>query len=304
MLTHIEAFADEYLVHHCLFQLRVQWKLGAETPEGMWRGAAVSDGTSAYFTSFCTHTVYLYHLNQRKWSELPPSPYRYCGLAIINKMLTTVGGWDGFACTSRLLSFRKGNWVELFPSMKAARSDPAVVKTSNRHFIIAIGGWDGDRGPNTGASHVWRTTMEVFSVQNCLWTALSNSPACSEIAAAVCGDDLFVIGVDNKCYSCSLKSLPTKSEPHTSKHLTWTTIQCPVYWTTPTTLGGQLVLVGGRRDGTASRTLYQLCRGGWICIGQMSCAKWMCLVATVTGDRVIVAGGCGSWHEVEVATVV
>ena len=91
--------------------------------------------------------------------ELPSCPYKDSGLAIIDSELTTVGGLDRAGCTNRLFTLRQGKWVEVYPPMKTARFDLAVVSTSDDDYLIAIGGFDSG----------WTATVELFQVKSRRW---------------------------------------------------------------------------------------------------------------------------------------
>jgi len=55
-----------------------------------YQGATVVLGNIAYFSS--GYNVYSYTVAQDKWTELPPCKHQYFGMAVINNMLTAVGG--------------------------------------------------------------------------------------------------------------------------------------------------------------------------------------------------------------------
>ena len=65
----------------------------------MSRGAAVVHGNTAYFSPRwfrCHYTkVYSYQniLGKEQWSQLPDNPNRWFGLAVIDGLLTSVGGY-------------------------------------------------------------------------------------------------------------------------------------------------------------------------------------------------------------------
>ena len=63
--------------------------------------------------------VYKYCKNH--WSDLPIYPYDGCSIAIVNDLLTAVGGFQGSNITNQLFSLTgKGSdkrWTEEFPPM-------------------------------------------------------------------------------------------------------------------------------------------------------------------------------------------
>ena len=71
-------------------QLEWTWKLHKEPVNMKLRkGAAVSHGDTAYFHPHDSQKVLQY---KNKWSALPECPQQNFGLAIVNDLLTAVGG--------------------------------------------------------------------------------------------------------------------------------------------------------------------------------------------------------------------
>ena len=218
--------------------------------------------------------------------DLPPCPYRNSGLAIIDSELTTVGGQDD-RChpTNRLFTLQQRKWVEKHPPMNTARYSPAVVSTSDGDYLIAIGGIDG--GHRT-------TTVELFQVKSRRWHKLTDLPQRLPYPSAkICGDQLNVIGSDGNGYSCSLESLPSSDRPIMSPlTLSWKPLpRLPVTESTAATLGGQLVIIGGRQDRSLVNFIHQLVDEKWERIGSMACDTQYCLVASSSPDRIIIVGG-------------
>ena len=114
------------------------------------------DGEYAYFIPFDAPSVYRFEWSTEKWDELPPCPYLNSALVIIDGAQTSVGGEDEYHYTNKLFTLRQRQWVEELPPMKSARSDTAVVSTSDGEFVIVIGG---------GGSR-WTTTVELFQVRS------------------------------------------------------------------------------------------------------------------------------------------
>ena len=124
--------------------------------------------------------------------------------------------------------------------MNTARSNTAVVTTSDGEYLIAIG--EGDD---------WPATVELFQVKSRRWYQLTDLPRpLPSPSATICGDQLNVIGTDANGYSCSLAALPSSDQPITSPlTLSWKPLPpLPVADSTAATLCGQLVLIGVRRD--------------------------------------------------------
>ena len=99
-------------------QLKLTWETRRNAPCEMTRGAAVADGNLAYFRTGNSDDVFMYNSENDDWSKLPKCPQNNFGLAVMNNLITAVGGVlvDG-QCTNCLSSFSGGKWVTVFPPM-------------------------------------------------------------------------------------------------------------------------------------------------------------------------------------------
>ena len=258
-------------------------------PCRMVRGSATTDGQFAYFTPHYSTSVYRYECRGEKWEDLPSCPHWNFGLVIIDGKLTAVGGFDGSRRTNKLLTLRRRKWVEEYPPMNTACSSPAVVSTSDGEYLIVIGG------------HVvsWTATVELFQVKSRRWYKLTHLPQplpCP--SATICGDQLNVIGRDANAngYLCSLQALPSSDQPITSPLcLSWKPLPpLPVTYSMAATLCGQLVVIGGWRDGSPVNSIHQLVDGQWVEIGSMTTGRNECLVVSPSPDKIIIVGGWGN----------
>ena len=83
----------------------------------MYGKVAPVDGGVAYFQSG-EHEVFAYNSTNNKWSELPKCPNRDFSLAVVNNLLTAIGGnMSVFELTNSLLSLTGEKWTEQFPPM-------------------------------------------------------------------------------------------------------------------------------------------------------------------------------------------
>ena len=277
-------------------QLTVQCRQKKRAPCTMFRGSAATDGRFVYITPLGSYSLYQYECSTEEWTELPSCPYKDSGLAIVDSELTTVGGRDGAGrTTNRLFTLRQGEWVEVYPPMNTAHSSPAIVSTSDGDYLIAIGGYDSD-GARTA-------TVELFQVKSRGWFKLTDLPQpLLHPSATICGDQLHVIGIDGKGYSCSLQSLPSNDRPITSPlTLSWKPLPpLPVIYSTAATLCGQLVLIGGWQDRWPPvNSIHQLVEGQWVKIGSMASGRHWCLAVSLSPDRILIVGGVGADDTVE-----
>ena len=116
----------------------MRWRESRNAPEDMCRGEVVVDGNTAYFVSGLSHSVYSYHTVLGEWTQLADNPNQGCGLAIIDGLLTTVGGTNTASTDTSLVSLsgegistntllrlcgegRGKEWSEVFPPMPTPR---------------------------------------------------------------------------------------------------------------------------------------------------------------------------------------
>ena len=73
---------------------KMRWREGKNAPVVMTRGPAVVHGNTAYFRPGGSSAVYSYQniLGKEQWSQLPDNPNYWFGLAVIDGLLTSVGG--------------------------------------------------------------------------------------------------------------------------------------------------------------------------------------------------------------------
>ena len=77
--------------------IKFTWRLGRPAPKKMAnsRGYAVVDGETgtAYFSQ--GFNVYVYRVTNNKWTELPQCINELFAIAVVNNLLTTIGGRNG-----------------------------------------------------------------------------------------------------------------------------------------------------------------------------------------------------------------
>ena len=276
-------------------QLTVQCHTQKKAPCRLIKGSAIADLNNVYCSPINSNSVYRYQLREDQWNDLPSCPYMNSGLVVIDGALTAVGGWDESHRTNKLFTLRQSRWVEKYPPMNTARDDPAVVSTSDgQHMnVIVIGGYGVGGGR-------WIDAVELFHTGSSTWSQITSLPQpLTRPSAAICDNQLYVIGRDDDGYSCSLQALLSSDQPISSQSITrslsWTPLpRLPVTLSTAATLCGQLVIIGGRRDGSPVNSIHQLVDGQWVNIGSMSSGRNMCLVASPSPDKMVVVGGLGA----------
>ena len=289
----------------------LRWREGQKAPHSMYRGAAAAYENLyiAYFNVSGSHKVYSYQMlsDEEEWSLLPESPYKNFGLAIVDGLLTTVGGTcRNNVRTSSLLSLTVEDegrkWSNVFPPMPTACSHVAAISTSN--ILIVAGGFD-DNGKRVHA-------VKVMNISKQQWTTANRLPQpLSLLSAAICGDQLYLAGgftdfpqPHKSVLTCSLADLLPPQSLGASLRQTffidkktkvWKEVSSlPVARSTLVTFGAHLLALGGQESpGQSSANVYQYNAhtDSWSVVSRMTHKRSQCLAAVLPGDQLIAVGG-------------
>ena len=282
------------------------WREGKNAPEKMIRGAAVVHGNTAYFRPYNSDKVYSYQniLGKEQWSQLPDNPNENCGLAVIDGLLTSVGGYNNGYINTLLSLTGEGmrkQWSEIFPPMPTPRQSVACITTEQS--LVGAGG---------NASGGFLDIVEVMNINTKQWTTVCLLPQKQQqLSAIVCGDTLYLAGgfdsgykSSKSVFTCSLTDLLTSSNSLGSKirrtfsqsKNVWKEISSlPVDRSTLASFNGQLLAIGGR-DGSMNYTTVNVYRydshtNSWNVISQMKNKRSQCLAVTLHEDHLFVVGG-------------
>ena len=151
---------------------KMTWRKGKKAPEEMGRGAAVVYGNTAYCSPDCSSRVYSYQniLGNEQWSRLPDNPNEAFSLAVIDGLLTSVGGRDShnYEDTNTLLSLtgegERKQWSEVFPPMPTPRGVTTCITTEKA--LVLAGDYAGDN----------LATVEVMDINTKQWTTVCSLP--------------------------------------------------------------------------------------------------------------------------------
>ena len=283
------------------------WREGKKAPETMIRGAAVVHGNTAYFKPADSVRVYSYHniVGNEQWSKLPVHPHKGFRIAIIDGLLTSVGGWKGRGPTNTLLSLtgegERKQWSELFPPMPTPRYHTACA-TTEQALVVA-----------GGRAYDDLATVEVMDINRKQWTTVCPLPKeLRFISGIVCGDSLYLAGgfsrqsVSKSVFTCSLPDLwqPETLGSRIRRTLTRQTLtrsnvwkgisSLPVALSTLASFGGHLLAIGGDNDSRNPTTdiyRYDSHTDSWDVISKMKNKRSWCLAVTLPEDRLIAVGG-------------
>ena len=246
---------------------RLQWRRGADAPEGFNGAQAVVIGESVYVGGGTTGTgckIFQYSWRRGEWNTLPECPVKWFCLTQFMGRLTTVGGVDqAWSATAQVYEFvsESQRWQESLPPMPTARLHVTVVarpSSSPKPPAIAVcGGW-GDGGVDLN-------TVEVYCHSTSQWHAAEPLPTpLRGLTSASVGDTTYLLGgVDRtgasskQCFQVHLDSLIDKAASpgaSPSQHGSlWTTVRdTPLIDSCACSLLGSLVAIGGQDTSTDS----------------------------------------------------
>ena len=266
-------------------------------PKGI-RGSAAVEGNIAYFRIGGDPFVYAYDSSNSKWSCIyPECPFIRFGIAVINGLLTAIGGKQkDDKVTGILLSLtgegRSKQWSEKFKPMPTERLFPGIL-LYQKLLIIAGGtssGLDGDS----------LSTVEVMDTETLHWTKTKSLPhPFIDAWLTVCGDKVYMLGGNivktpsNSAVTCSLNDLRDRS----GKWDTMPFVHVPVYNATCATVDGQLLAVGGKQSldedtkNSSAIYAYNPTENSWSIKCHMKTARSFCLVAALPDNKLMVVGG-------------
>ena len=277
------------------------WRKGKNAPEKMIRGAAVVHGNIAYFRAGGSYKVYSYQniLGKEQWSQLPDNHNNNIGLAVIDGLLTSVGGYNNDYINTLLSLTGEGmrkQWSEIFPPMPTPRQSVACITTEQS---LVVAGGEGSGG------HL--DTVEVMNINTKQWTTVSPLPQKqSALSSTVCGDTLYLAGGIDSSYKSSksvftrsLTDLLTSSNSLGAKirqsQNVWKEISSlPVEESTLASFNGQLLAIGGSDDSrnhTTNVYRYDSHTNSWNVISPMKNKRSSCLAVTLHEEHLIVVGG-------------
>ena len=285
--------------------IKLRWRDGGRAPRKMWGEVSVVDGSVAYFQPCLSKSVFAYNSTNNKWSELPECHNNSSSLAVVNSLLTTIGGeTQKDEVTNSLLSLTDNKWTKLFPPMPTKRWLTAVV-CSGRSLVVA--------GGSTGYKKPKLSTVEVMDTETLQWSTASSLPhPLHQASATLCGDQVYMLGgfdqseQSKSVFTCSLgallQSCQTQSPGERLKTLSlasrpevWHQLaDTPVTLSTCASLHGRLLAVGGK-DSDGKKTtvihMYNTTTNSWEVISHMTTPRCRCLLAVLPHNQLMVVAG-------------
>ena len=300
---------------------KLKWKDGKKAPDTMRRGSAVVDGNTVYMISISSLKIYSCQFTSQdlQWSTLPDTEYYNFSLAVIDGILTTVGGYRDSQYTNSLLSLTgrggRRQWSQIFTVMPTPRSQTVSVTT--QQTLIVAGGLAESKNLDI---------VEVMDIPTKQWTTASHLPhPFGWISGTICGDQLYLGGgcvgfgeLSKSVLTCSVTDLLSppslvaglRTLSLADKTGVWRHARdLPVTQSTLITLGGHLLAIGGEVDSrryTADVHCYDTHTDSWQVVSKMKNKRRVCLAAVLPEDCLLVVGGkCGymSTDSVEIGSL-
>ena len=297
--------------------LKLKWKNGPKAPrETYGHSVAVSGGVAYFVEGVSDAKVLMYNSEKERWTVLPECPKKYFSIAVVNGLLTAIGGVQASTATKTLVSFtHQQKWTKQFPPMTYCHNNPAVACTSTS--LIVAGGWGPDKET---------ATIEVMDTKTLRWSTASLLHAWSEGTATVCGGRMYIAGgwIGDSIWTksvlmCEVRDLlqsATQPQSPAAKQASgvWREVaELPVTRSSLVTLRGQLLAMGGSTDvsgiggETSDVRQYDAATDSWNVISHMNMKRRIFFAAVLPNDRVIVVGGGGAGSNnldsVEIASV-
>ena len=274
----------------------LKWREGEKAPCETFRlFDSVVDGNTVYLQDTDVAKVYSYTATSG-WASLPDCLYVGSGLAVIDHLLTAIGGNAGSELTNKLFSLTgEGSdkkWTEVFPPMQTERREMSALCTGTS--LIVAG----------GIGFVMLTTVEVMNTETQQWcTAAALPDTICNFSATICGDQIYMLGGQDKSwnstnsvYTCSLSALLQSCSSPSDKSGVWSRVaDCPAKWSTCASLLGQMLAIGGLGYGNKLATtavfVYEPTTNSWTVISQMLYGRSLSLVAVLPGNQLMVVAG-------------
>ena len=291
---------------------KLRWKYEKKAPDTMRRGSAVVDGNTVYIIPAGSLKIYSCQITSQdlQWSTLPETKYNNPSLAVIDGILTTVGGEQYLKWTNSLLSLNerggRRRWSKIFPAMPTPRNQTFSVTT--QQTLIVAGGVAENKNLDI---------VEVMNIPTKQWTTASHLPhPFGGISGTICGDQLYLAGgyvkfgkPSKSALTCSVTDLlspPTLAAGLSTLSLAHKTgvWRCArdlqVTKSTLITLGGHLLAIGGKDDSrrdTADVHCYDTHTDSWQVVSKIEHKRRLCLAAVLPEDCLLVVGGSGRYMD-------
>ena len=303
--------------------IELTWMGGGRALRKMVGEVAAVEESVAYFRPGDVYSkgVVAYNSATNKWSELPECPNYGFSLAVVNGLLSAIGGKTSTELvTNSLLSLTDNKWTEKLPPMPTKRW---VTITLCSGVSLVVAGGVGREGRKK------LSTIEVLNTETLQWSTASSLPyPLFRSSLTLCGDQVYMLGgwdqngeKSKSVFTCSLAALLQSCQPQSRKVQLKTSLtnraevwhqlaDTPVTLSTYASLHGRLLAIGGYGPYgkiTTAIHMYNTTTNSWKVISHMATPRSQCLVAVLPHNELMLVGGRtpdGVTNSAEIATIV
>ena len=286
-------------------RLKLKWRKGRRAPYETYRWCdAVVDGNMVYIRNAASVEVYSCNVSTELWYQLPHCVEMNSSMALVNGLLTTIGGKNMNKLYSLVGEDRKREWIEKFPPMPTKRRGTAALCTGT--MLIVAGG--------VGEGGVVLSTVELMNTSNLQWSIAASLPQPMCYASMSVHDGLlYILGGNGKqltptksVYTCSVATLLHVPQSNslsrieedvavTDKSNVWRPVaDLPVTSSSSASFSDKLLAVGGKDihgNPTKDVYMYNSKADTWETLCHMKTGRYDCFTAVVPENRLMIIGG-------------
>ena len=286
----------------------VVWKGEGELPFTMERkysevAVLVNGSNNIYMACGRKRSIHAFNTASKELSKFPDCPQTNYSLAVVDGLLTTIGG----SSTNKLFSLRTSNtscrdeWVEQFPPMSLKRQWTTAICTDA--YLIVIGGW---------REREVLKTVEVLNIRRQQWSTGAELPEPLYMASGTIDEGLLIVagGQDKSgnptktVFLCSLEELikSTLSTSSTKSSISlWSRItDLPSVWSTCILVGRCMLAIGQSNQSTKSTSSvykYNTVTKTWEVISDLCTNRSGCFAVIRSNSQIVVLGGASNTIE-------
>ena len=282
--------------------LKLEWRDGPPAPSPTWGHSVAVSGDMVYLCDG-SNEVLMFNSRRKQWTVLPECNRVFFSIAVVNGLLTAIGGQvSGNTLLSLSLDtpdISREKWIEKLPPMTYCHNSPTVI-TIDTSLIVAGGcGPDEEKAP-----------VEVMDTQTLQWSTVASLPhPLGQATATICGNRLYLGGgfdtgrESKSVLMCEVKDL-LQSKPqsratragHSESCQVWKEVApLPVTVSSLVTFQGHLLAVGGSGDAgdTSEVRQYDAATNSWSVISQMRVKRCQSLAVVLPNNTssLMVCGG-------------
>ena len=275
--------------------LKLKWRDG---PQALFpiRGHSVAVSGDMVYLCDGIRNILMFNSRRGQWTVLPEFNKQCFSIAVVNGLLTAIGGQVSFTATNTLLSLSldtpdisREKWIEKLPPMTYCRNSPTVI-TIDTSLIVA-GGWGPDQE---------KAPVEVMDTQALQWSTVASLPhPLWNSTATICGDRLYLgggVGTGRATKSVLMfESQATRAGRSESCQVWKEVAPLPVARSSLVTFQGHLLAVGGLGDAgdTSEVRQYDAATNSWSVISQMRVKRCSSLAVVLPNNTssLMVCGG-------------